>query len=73
MARLEAETTNPRQGLSVIPFLWAREAHDDLAATSCRPAAMRELLSRHHEFRQLTADPDPGFPGTIARPAGKPA
>jgi Protein of unknown function DUF2625 len=70
----EAETAalNPRQGLSVIPFLWSREARDDLAATSRRPAAMRELLSMHHEFcRQLTADPDPGFLGTIARPAGK--
>lgn len=72
----EAQTTvlSPRQGLSVIPFLWSREARDDPAGTSRRPAAMRELLGLHHEFhRQLTTDPDPGFLGTIARPAGKPA
>lgn len=71
----EAETAalHPRQGLSVIPFLWSSEARHDLAATSRRPAAMRELLSLHHEFlRQVTGDPDPGFLGSIARPAGKP-
>jgi hypothetical protein len=76
MARLEAETAalNPRQGPSVIPFLRFREARGDLAATGRRPAAMRELMSLRHELRrQLTADPDPGFLRTIARPAGKPA
>jgi hypothetical protein len=70
----EAAGLSPRQGLSVVPPLWSQEARVSLAATSRRPAAMRELLSLHHEFhRQLTADPDPGFLGTIARPAGHPA
>jgi hypothetical protein len=56
--------------LSVIPFLWSREAHHDLGATSRRPAAMQELLSLHHEFLgQVTGDPDPGFLGSIARPS----
>jgi hypothetical protein len=33
---------------------------------------MQELLSLHHEFlRQVTSDPDPGFLGSIARPAVK--
>ena len=70
----QAAALSPRQGLSVIPFLWTSQARSDLAATSRRPAAMQELLSLHHEFhRQLTTGPDPGFLGTIARPAGAPA
>jgi hypothetical protein len=70
----EAAGLNPRQGIHVLPPLWSREAHDNLAATSRRPVPMRELLSLHHEFlRQLTADPDPGFLGTIARLTENPA
>jgi Protein of unknown function DUF2625 len=67
----EAAALHPRQGLSVIPFLWSEQAHQDRAATSRRPAAVQELLSLHHEFlRQVPGDP--GFLGSIARPAGKP-
>lgn len=69
----EAAALHLRQGLSVFPPLWSKEARDDLGATSRRPAAMQELLSLHHEFRwQVTGDPDPGFLGSIARPAVKP-
>jgi hypothetical protein len=68
----EAAGLNPEQGISVIPFLWTKEAHDNLAATSRRPVPMRELLSLHHELhRQLLGGPNPGFLGTITRPAGK--
>lgn len=70
----EAAALRPRQGLSIFPFLWSREARNDLAATSRRPVPMWELLGLHHEFhRQLTTGPGPGFLGTITRPAGKPA
>ena len=69
----QAAALHPRQGLSVIPFLWSEQAHQDLAATSRRPAAMQELLSLHREFlRQVPSGRDPGFLGSIARPAGKP-
>ena len=67
----ETAGLSPRQGITVYPFLWSKEAHDNLAATTRGPAAMQELLGLHHEFhRQLTAGPDPGFLGTIARPTG---
>jgi len=70
----ETAGLNPRQGITVYPFLWSKEARDNLAATTRRPAAMRELLGLHHEFhRQLATGPDPGFLGTIARPTEDPA
>ena len=40
----QATVLSPRQGLSVIPPLWSREARDDPADASRRPAAMRELV-----------------------------
>lgn len=70
----EAAGLSPRQGITVYPPLWSKEACGNLAATTHGPAAMTELLSLHHEFyRQLTTGPDPGFLGTIARPTGNPA
>lgn len=70
----EAAVLHPRRGLSVIPFLWSKQAGHGFGATSRRPVAMQELLGLHHEFlRQVTGDPDLGFLGSIARPAGNPA
>lgn len=61
----ECAALAPGQGISVVPFLWSAEAHQDLAATSRRPVPMRELLSLHAEFcRQLGGD-TPGFLGSI--------
>jgi hypothetical protein len=46
-------------GIAVYPFLWSREAHDDLAATTRRPAPMIELFSLQDEFAaRFAAAPD---------------
>ncbi|MET7401257.1 DUF2625 family protein [Dactylosporangium sp. NPDC005572] len=37
-------------GLTVYPFLWSEEAHQDLAATSRQPAPMLELFAQQDEF-----------------------
>jgi len=54
------------QGISVIPFLWSAEAHQDLAATSRRPVPMRELLGLHGEFHRQLGGSDPGFLGRVS-------
>lgn len=37
-------------GITVYPFLWSREAHQNLAATTRRPAPMTELFTLQDEF-----------------------
>ncbi|GAA3290604.1 DUF2625 family protein [Dactylosporangium vinaceum] len=43
-------------GLTVYPFLWSREAQQDLAATTRRPAPTAELFSLQDEFAARFAD-----------------
>lgn len=46
-------------GMTVYPFLWSREAHQDLAGTTRRPAPMAELFSLQDEFAaRFAAEPD---------------
>lgn len=51
------------QGITVFPFLWTKEAHADLAATSRRPAPMREILGVAADFARQMGPADPGFLG----------
>ena len=51
------------QGISVYPFLWTKEAHADLAATSRRPVPMREILGVAADFARQMGPADPGFLG----------
>jgi hypothetical protein len=45
-------------GITVYPFLWSHEAHQDLAGTSRRPAPMAGLFSLKAEFAaQFAANP----------------
>ncbi|GGM76975.1 DUF2625 family protein [Dactylosporangium sucinum] len=45
-------------GITVYPFLWSQEAHEDLAATSRRPAPMAELFTFQAETAtRLAAGP----------------
>jgi hypothetical protein len=37
-------------GITVFPFLWSREAQEDLAATTRGPAPMTELFALQDEF-----------------------
>lgn len=61
----ESAALTPGQGISVVPFLWSAEAHQDPAATSRRPVPMRELLYLHDEFCRQTGGAAPGFLGSI--------
>ncbi len=46
-------------GISVYPFLWSREAQQDLASTTRQPASMTELFSLQDEFAaRFAAEPD---------------
>ena len=61
----EAETRSLplSQGLAVYPFLWSREAQQDLAGTSRNPAPMAELFSMQNEFvARFTAEPTGAAP-----------
>jgi hypothetical protein len=62
----ESAALGPGQGISVFPFLWSQQAHQDLGATSRRPVPMRELLGLHGEFRRQLGEGDPGFLGSIS-------
>jgi hypothetical protein len=53
------------QGLSIYPFLWSKEAKDDLAGTSRKAVPMRELLGLHGEFMRQFNGADPGFVGSL--------
>ncbi|MFI2205338.1 DUF2625 domain-containing protein [Streptomyces sp. NPDC020192] len=63
--REEAAALDLAQGITVFPFLWTEEAHADLAGTSRRAVAMREVLGvAADSARQLGAG-DPGFLGDL--------
>ena len=57
--RAEIEQLPASHGLTVYPFLWSSEAKEDLAATSRRPAPMRELFAAQDEtVAFFAANPD---------------
>ncbi|MFI9103731.1 DUF2625 family protein [Streptomyces fildesensis] len=51
------------QGLAVYPFLWSKEAQEDLAATTRTPVPMAEILMLSQGFCQQMGLPSPGFLG----------
>lgn len=55
----------PTQGMSVVPFLWSKEAHDDLAATSRRAVPLIELLGLNEDFCKQMGLAEPGFLGVV--------
>ncbi|MEU6974119.1 DUF2625 domain-containing protein [Kitasatospora aureofaciens] len=61
----EASRLTSDQGISVFPFLWSKEAHADLAATSRRPVPMAELLGLNRDFCAQMGLPAPGFLGSV--------
>ncbi|MGW0783924.1 DUF2625 family protein [Streptomyces sp. NPDC002913] len=63
--REEAAALTFSQGISVYPFLWSEEAHDDLAATSRRAVPMREVIGVAADFARQTGPADPGFLGDV--------
>ncbi|WP_276615535.1 DUF2625 family protein [Streptomyces sp. A1136] len=63
--REEAGALGPSQGIAVFPFLWSKEAHSDLAATSRRPVPMREVLGVAADFAGQLGPADPGDLGEV--------
>ncbi|ANP53446.1 hypothetical protein J2Z21_007741 [Streptomyces griseochromogenes] len=63
--REETAALDLSQGITVYPFLWTEEAHEDLAATSRRAVAMREVLGVAADFALRTGRADPGFLGEV--------
>nr|WP_245627719.1 DUF2625 family protein [Actinomadura oligospora] len=61
--RAEAAALTTSQGLSVVPFLWTKEAHRDLSATSRRAVPMREVLGMAADSSRQMGLTDPGFLG----------
>ncbi|MER7576761.1 DUF2625 family protein [Streptomyces sp. NPDC126514] len=63
----QQETANltTAEGITVYPFLWSKQAQDDLAATTRAPAPMAELLTTHQDFCQQMGLPAPGFLGAV--------
>jgi hypothetical protein len=55
----ETRTLPLSHGITVYPFLWSREAHQDLAGTTRQPAPMTELFAVQAEFAaRFAAEPD---------------
>jgi hypothetical protein len=63
--RDEVANLAPTHGMSVVPYLWSKEAHDDLAATSRRAVPMAELLGLNETFSTHLGTPPPGFLGVV--------
>ncbi|WP_285567718.1 DUF2625 family protein [Streptomyces sp. RTGN2] len=63
--REEAAALAFGEGISVYPFLWSKEARDDLAATSRRPVPMREVVGVAADFARQMGPSDPGFLGDV--------
>lgn len=63
--REEAAALELSQGISVVPFLWSKEAHEDLAATSRRAVALREVVGVSADFARQLGPADPGFLGEL--------
>jgi hypothetical protein len=63
--REDAAALDFTQGITVYPFLWSKEAHADLAATSRRPVPMREVLGVAADFARQMGPADPGFLGDV--------
>ncbi|MEU0671911.1 DUF2625 family protein [Streptomyces sp. NPDC006172] len=63
--REEAAALSSAEGISVYPFLWSKEAHAGLAATTRRPAPMREIIEATTDFARTMGPADPGFLGDV--------
>ncbi|MEU3838731.1 DUF2625 domain-containing protein [Streptomyces sp. NPDC028635] len=63
--REEVRTLNGKQGLSLFPPLWSREARQDIAATSRRAVSMGELLGVARDSCRQFDGVDPGFLGAV--------
>ncbi|GAA1977947.1 DUF2625 family protein [Catenulispora subtropica] len=63
--REEASAAGFSQGITVFPYLWTKEAHEDLGATTRRAVPMREVLGMAADFARQFGPADPGFLGAV--------
>lgn len=63
--REEAAALTFEQGITVYPFLWSEEAHQDLGATKRAAVPMRQVLGVAADFAKQMGSVDPGFLGTV--------
>ncbi|MFE8948430.1 DUF2625 family protein [Streptomyces sp. NPDC007856] len=63
--REEAAALDLGQGITVFPPPWTEEAHRDLAATSRRAVAMREVLGVAADSARQLGPADRGFLGEV--------
>jgi hypothetical protein len=63
--REEAAALALSNGITVYPFLWTKEAHENLAGTSRRAVPMREVLGVAADFARQMGPADPGFLGEV--------
>jgi hypothetical protein len=63
--REEAEALAFPQGITVYPFLWSKEAREDLGATHRRPVPMRDVIGVAADFARQMGPADPGFLGEV--------
>ena len=63
--REEAAAAAVSQGISHYPYLWTREAHEDLDATSRKAVPMREVLGMAADFARQFGPAAPGFLGAV--------
>jgi hypothetical protein len=63
--REEAAAAGMSQGITVYPYLWSKEAHEDLGATTRRAVPMREILGVAADFARQFGPAEPGFLGAV--------
>lgn len=63
--REEAAALTLTQGITVFPYLWSKEAHENLSATSRRAIPMRQVIGVAADFATQMGPADPGFLGEV--------
>ncbi|MFD0631575.1 DUF2625 family protein [Catenulispora yoronensis] len=61
----EVAAAGPTQGITVYPYLWSKEAQEDLKATARRAVPMGEVLGMSMDFARQFGTMDPGFLGKV--------
>jgi hypothetical protein len=63
--REETAVLSFSQGITVYPFLWSRQAQENLPATRRTAVPMREILGVAADSARQMNQPDPGFLGAV--------
>lgn len=61
--RDDVAALSPSEGITIFPFPWTEEAQTDIAATTRKPAPLKQILDASRAFAQQAGLTDPGFLG----------